>query len=253
LAFLDDLGILYPVMSDYYEVLELDKSAEADQIKSNYRRLAMKWHPDRNAGSAEAEERFKAIGEAYATLSDPEKRRQYDEYLAGGGSEREEAARRAWEREAAGASQAGQGFGGYGFGPGFGRSWGFSGFTAEQASDMFMNEMYALAIELTMQNVGWKDIAAELEKRGCPADVAADIARKIEKRRKAVIRGTARPYFVRSAVSGFVGFCLFGLFGGVGLGLLGFLGLIMCLSGGYNLVRALYFIATGNAPRRSLI
>lgn len=241
-------------MRDYYEILELDKTAQADQIKSNYRRLAMKWHPDRNAGSAEAEERFKAISESYATLSDPVKRSQYDEFMASGGAERAESERRAWASQsegmgrASGAQQGGPGFGfEYGFGSGAG--WGFSGFSAEDAADMFTREMYALAIELTMQNVGWRDIAAELEKRGCPAEVAAGIARKIETQRKKVVRGNARPYFVRSAVSGFIGLCLFGLFGGVGLGLLGLLGFVMFLSGGYNLVRALYFIATGNAPR----
>jgi curved DNA-binding protein CbpA len=232
-------------MRDYYEALELDRAAPAEEIKANYRRLAMKWHPDRNSGSAQAEERFKSISEAYATLSDPAKRMQYDEYLAGGGPGAAEAEARA--RAASwGAGRADEGFG-FGFDFGFGR--GFSGFSAQDAASMFMNEMYALATELTMQNVGWRDIAAELVSRGCPAEVASDIARKIEQRRKEVIRGNARPYFLRSAVSGFVGFCLFGLFGGMGLGLLGLLGFAMLLSGGYNLVRALYFMTTGNAPR----
>jgi hypothetical protein len=100
--------------------------------------------------------------------------------------------------------------------------------------------------------VGWRDIAQELVRRGCPEATAQEIARKIEERRKALIRGTARPYFLRSAVSGFFGLCLFAIFGGVGFGIIGLLGLLMFLSGGYNLLRAIYFITTGNAPRTSL-
>ena len=255
-------------MRDYYEVLELDRGATAEQVKANYRRLAMKWHPDRNAGSAEAEERFKSISEAYATLSDPEGRRRYDAYLEGSaartarsgrssrdGREHEGAYEGEYEGEPGyegayyffrGAGGAGGGARGYGF------ERGFAGFTAQDAADMFTREMYALATELTLQNVGWRDIAAELERRGCPSEVAAGIARKIEKRRKEVIRGNARPYFLRSAVSGFFGLCIFGLFGGIGFGLIGLVGLLMFLSGGYNLVRALYFIATGKAPRALL-
>ncbi|HOX33488.1 MAG TPA: DnaJ domain-containing protein [Spirochaetales bacterium] len=240
-------------MRDYYQLLELPSSASADEIKSGYRRLAMKWHPDRNAGSAEAEERFKAISEAYATLSDPAKKANYDEYLAAGGPERAEARRGASDAQAGAYAQGGRqgarGFGGFEFEFRAAPRWDFSGFSAEEAADLFTREMYALAIELTMQNVGWRDIASELERRGCPKAAAADIARKIERRRKEVIRGTARPYFVRSALSGLAGLFLTAAFGGMGLGLMGLLGLGMFLNGGYNLVRALYFMTTGAAPR----
>lgn len=64
---------------DYYEVLGLSKSASPNEIKSQYRKLALKFHPDRNK-SAEAAEHFKEISEAYAVLSDPEKRKLYDQY-----------------------------------------------------------------------------------------------------------------------------------------------------------------------------
>jgi curved DNA-binding protein CbpA len=220
-------------MRDYYGDLALERGATGEEIKASYRRLAMKWHPDRNAGSAQAEEKFKRISEAYSVLSDEASRRAYDASLDPSSGNRGE-------------------FGGFEDFSGFAGFRGFRGFTPEEAATMFMNEMYALASELTMQNVAWRDIAAELVRRGCPEGTAAEIARTIEERRKAVIRGNARPYFLRSAVSGSFGLVLMGLFGGLGLGILGFFGLAMFLSGGYNLLRAIYFMATGKAPRSAL-
>ncbi len=63
---------------DYYQILGISKSASQDEIKKAYRKLAMKYHPDRNPGDRKAEDRFKEVSEAYAVLSDPEKRKQYD-------------------------------------------------------------------------------------------------------------------------------------------------------------------------------
>jgi curved DNA-binding protein len=63
---------------DYYKILGVDKSATQDEIKKAYRKLAMKHHPDRNAGNKSAEEKFKEITEANEVLSDPEKRKKYD-------------------------------------------------------------------------------------------------------------------------------------------------------------------------------
>ena len=65
---------------DYYEVLGVSKTATADEIKSAYRKLAMKYHPDRNPGDKVAEEKFKEAAEAYDVLHDPDKRQRYDQF-----------------------------------------------------------------------------------------------------------------------------------------------------------------------------
>ena len=70
---------------DYYEILGVDKNASDEEIKKAYRKMAKKWHPDANPDNRkEAEEKFKEIGEAYATLSDPQKRKMYDQFGSNG-------------------------------------------------------------------------------------------------------------------------------------------------------------------------
>jgi curved DNA-binding protein len=98
---------------DYYETLGVSKSSTPDDIKSAFRKLARKHHPDLAKDKKAAEEKFKEINEAYEVLSDPEKRKKYDEY----GSN--------WQ-------QAGPG--GYPPPPGGGRSGGFGGFGGGPAS-----------------------------------------------------------------------------------------------------------------------
>ena len=77
---------------DYYEVLGVEKNANADEIKKAYRKAAIKYHPDKNPGDKEAEEKFKEAAEAYDVLSNPDKRARYDQFghagmsgAAGGG------------------------------------------------------------------------------------------------------------------------------------------------------------------------
>src|SRR5262245_64440588 len=67
-----------PATKDYYQILGVSENASADEIKKTYRKLAKQYHPDANQNDPKAAEKFKEIGEAYAVISDAEKRKQYD-------------------------------------------------------------------------------------------------------------------------------------------------------------------------------
>jgi molecular chaperone DnaJ len=71
---------------DYYQILEVDRNSSADEIKKSYRKMAMKYHPDKNPGDSAAEEKFKECAEAFDVLSDPQKKQEYDTYGSVGGN-----------------------------------------------------------------------------------------------------------------------------------------------------------------------
>ena len=159
---------------DYYEVLGVDKKASADQIKSAYRKLALKWHPDRwvNGSDAEkktAEENFKEAAEAYSVLSDPDKRARYDQYGfaadqmgsgAGGfdfgGMDINDFLRNIF----------GGGFGGFDFGGGFG---GFGGFGGSQGQEQHVQRGRDIrtSVKLTLEEIA----------NGCEKEISLERAR----------------------------------------------------------------------------
>lgn len=135
---------------DFYEVLGIQKGASEDEIKKAYRKMAMKYHPDKNPGDKEAEEKFKEANEAYAVLSDPDKKSKYDRFGHAGVDPN------------AGFGGGGAGFGGFGgfedifdmFGGGFG---GFGGRGARRNGPRKGNDLQkSITIEFTEAIFGCK-------------------------------------------------------------------------------------------------
>ncbi|CAE7216008.1 dnaJ [Symbiodinium sp. CCMP2592] len=79
----DDVGSETNSQPDYYKVLGISRDADADAIRKAYKKLALKWHPDKNDGDAAAAEKFKELAEAFTVLSDAEQRKSYDQELLG--------------------------------------------------------------------------------------------------------------------------------------------------------------------------
>ena len=145
---------------DYYEVLGVEKGASAEEIKKAYRKSAMKYHPDRNPGDKEAEEKFKELGEAYEVLSDDEKRSRYDQFGFAGVDPN-------YGAGAGGYGGYGGGFGGFGdfgdLGDIFGSFFGGGGSQRSSQNAPRRGENVAVRLDLTFEEAAF----------GCEKEVSA--------------------------------------------------------------------------------
>lgn len=136
---------------NYYEILGVFQDASQADITAAYRRLAMRWHPDRNPNNPEAEEHFKRVAEAYAVLRDPEIRQRYDEQLA-------EDSEAATETD--------------------------DGIDVDVAEQLFWEAMIELASDLRARGYDEPAVALRLVKEGCPDNIALALARAVTPQRK---------------------------------------------------------------------
>ncbi len=143
---------------DYYEVLGVEKTASAEEIKKAYRKAAMKYHPDRNPGDKTAEEKFKEIGEAYEVLSDDQKRARYDQFGHAGVDP-------SYGGGAGGYGAYSGGFGDFGdiFGDIFGEAFGGGSRRASSQNYARRGENVMVRLELTFEEAAF----------GCEKEVAS--------------------------------------------------------------------------------
>ena len=127
---------------DYYEVRGVAKNADEKTIKKAYRKLAKKYHPDTNAGNPDAEKKFKEVTEAYSVLSDPEKKKMYDQF-----------GHAAFDQSAGGSYQGsgfGNGFQGFKSGPGGYQEYHFTGNADDIFGDMFKDIFHEATVKAQM-------------------------------------------------------------------------------------------------------
>ena len=142
---------------DYYEVLEVAKNATADEIKKAYRKKALQYHPDRNPGDKEAEEKFKEAAEAYDVLSDPDKRARYDRYGHAGVNGQDFSGASVNDIFSQFGDILGDLFGGgFGGGGGFGFNFGSgfgSGFGGGQQKPVYRGSNLRVRVKLTLEEI----------------------------------------------------------------------------------------------------
>jgi DnaJ-class molecular chaperone len=206
------------VPSTYYDLLEIPSSANRDQVRAAYRRQAIRWHPDKNPGDADAAEKFNQISEAYAVLKDPAARAAYDRVL--------------------GQSGAGAQFN--------------QQIDPKAAAAMFYDEMAQLAFEMSTRNIRQAPIVQVLKGEGCPEGIAIRIARDATKARRSLVRKVSVKLFLVSAGAiavGVVAFTLIGpLLGTVGHYIVFPIAALLCLFGAYGLFYASRRLISGKMP-----
>jgi len=204
------------VEANYYDLLGIPRDSTPDEIRVAYRKQSMRWHPDRNQGNKDAEERFKQLAAAYALLKEPSSRAAYDLALDKG--------------QAQGAFYQQR-------------------VDPETAAALFVQEMIKLAYELTMQNVKWSRIAQTLKERGCPNDIADRIAVTVETERKAAVRSAALKSVLIALAAVVFGVIVSAIsYSAAAPGGMYFVSVGLFLYSGYNFLRAMYFLISGRAP-----